>query len=299
MGRKLTKLDRKLERFVAWLDLHYVGPVLRFTAGLVVVLTPFAKEYSDTRRTGWLADLLHAIDNPVWLIPFGLAVLVLIPLQHYAGGAPRIRLLRRLGRVHGSFAGSLFSFGEKIEAAKQRKLEDAQCDALCAALLHRIRDFTAIGLNAESSPRLRATLAVPYSTTGGSIDALRVWCYDETHEDRGFTIIPLVLDGKVAPGSPAAYHDGGMQIIADIRKVPGPASARARPYISVLSIPLSAKGVDGKPLAVVSVDADEPDFFDSEQVMERVYPLVTPVVNALGLVLLSRRKKGHAYEFPR
>ncbi len=51
--------------------------------------------------------------------------------------------------------------------------------------------------------------------------------------------------------------------------------------------------------AVVSVDADEPDFFDSEQVMERVYPLVTPVVNALGLVLLSRRKKGHAYEFPR
>ena len=102
----------------------------------------------------------------------------------------------------------------------------------------------------------------------------------------------------MAPGSPAAYHDGGMQIIADIRKVPGPASARARPYISVLSIPLPAKGLDGKPLAVVSVDADEPDFFDSEQVMERIYPLVTPVVNALGLVLLSRRKKGNAYEFP-
>jgi hypothetical protein len=46
------------------------------------------------------------------------------------------------------------------------------------------------------------------------------------------------------------------------------------------------------------MQTDEPDFFDSEQVMERIYPLVTPVVNALGLVLLSRRKKGNAYEFP-
>jgi hypothetical protein len=107
------------------------------------------------------------------------------------------------------------------------------------------------------------------------------------------------MDAKVAPGSPAAYLNGGMQIIADIRKVPGPASTQTRPYISVLSIPLPAKGSDGKPLAVVSVDADEIDFFNSEEVMERVYPLVAPVVNAIGLVLLSRRKKGNPYEFPR
>jgi hypothetical protein len=273
--------------------------MLRVLCAAAITLIPTAQAFSGTEKKGWLPEIVRGFDDPAWLAPFILGLVLLVPLQHYHEGAPTRRVLRALARVNGSFAGSLWSFGDKTDATQKRKLDDTQCEAMCAALLHRIRDFTAVALRVDST-RLRATLAVPYSTTGGTIDSLRVWCYDETHGDRGFTVIPVTMDGKVAPGAPAAYLTGAVQIIADILEVRGrPPTQRKLPYRSIVSIPLPARGPDGKPLAVVSIDADEPDFFDPSDVAEDVHPLVSPVVNAIGLVLLSRRKKGQPYEFPR
>lgn len=262
---------------------------------LAVLLIPAAQAYSVTTRQDWAGDLLRRFSNPAWILASATAFLLTIPLQHYHGGSPRRRLLADLARVNGSFAGSLLSFGHKFDATTKRKLDDSQCESLCAALLHRIRDLTAIALEAEKRPRLRATLAVPYSTTGAEVDSLRVWCYDETHVDRGFTIIPTVLNAAVAPGAPAAYFSRESQVISDVHKVPG---AGHRAYRSILSIPLPLNGLDGRPLAVVSIDASEPNFFDDSEVVQAIRPLVSPAVNAIGLVLLSRRTKG-PYVFPK
>lgn len=295
MGRSVARADRAAGRVVQWLDEHYLGPILRVTSALIITLLPAAQAYSGTTRSGWLADVVRRFSNPAWLILFFAALVTLVPLQHYHGGSVRRRLMLALARVNGSFAGSLLSFGHKFDATKHRKLDDAQCEALCAALLHRIRDLAAIALGVEATPRLRATLAVPYSTTGTEIDAMRVWCYDETHGDRGFTVIPMVLNGDIAPGAPAAYITKEFQVISDIRRVP---VAGPRPYRSILSLPLSVNGPDGKPLAVVSIDADEPNFFDDFDVAQEIRPLVSPAVTAIGLVLLSRRTKG-PYVFPK
>jgi hypothetical protein len=69
-----------------------------------------------------------------------------------------------------------------------------------------------------------------------------------------------------------------------------------RPYRSIVSIPLQAKGNEGKPIAVVSIDADEANFFDADGVLAKVRPLVSPALNTIGFVLSF--KGGEGYEFP-
>jgi hypothetical protein len=297
----LVALDRPIERAVAWLDEKHVGPVIRLAAAAVVVFIPVAQAYSGVDSPIWIARALASFGDPRWLIAFVVALVVLVPMQRYHRGSPVGRVIRDLAVINGSFAGSLFSLGEKLGSRKGRKLDDAECEALCAALLHRIRDYAALTVSRNTRSRIRATLAVPYARGDdpAQIDALRVWCYDEPHEDRGFSVIPLVIDGMMAPGAPAAYLQGGLQIIRDIAEVPGGAMRRAVPYRSVLSFPVAAKGLDGRPLAVVNIDADAAGFFDPKQAMEEIRPLVSPVVNAIGLVLSSRRKQGASYEFPR
>ena len=56
--------------------------------------------------------------------------------------------------------------------------------------------------------------------------------------------------------------------------------------------------VDGRPLAVISIDADAPNFFRLKRVLTDLRPLVSPVASAIGLVLASRADKGGAYGFP-
>lgn len=290
----IRRVDRALERSVIWLeDRRWTAP-LRFILWVVVFSIPAAQSFAlDAQDCGRLC----IFRDVRWLLLFFGAGILLLPLRHYRGGGPMRALMGELARVNGSFAGSLWSLGQKRQAA-QGKLSDGECEALCAALLHRIRDYAAVALEVKERPRLRATLAVPYSTPGSSkIDALRVWCYDETHDDRGYSVLLLRLEGSILPGAPAAYLSHEPQIIMDIAKVPGPAAQRALPYHAVLSIPLQACGPDGKPLAVVNIDADEPGFFRLEDVVLKVRPLVAPAVNAIGLVLQSRKKKG-PYGFP-
>ncbi|HEV3050858.1 MAG TPA: hypothetical protein VGX50_11135 [Longimicrobium sp.] len=298
MSTAVAKADRALERGVAVLDRWHIAPALRGLCAVSIAVIPAAQAYAEATGPRWLVPILQHFGSPVWLIPLFVSLALLVPLTHYRQGGLRKRLLRQLAYINGSFAGSLLSFNEKINAINKRNLDENQCEALCASLLHRIRDYTAFALDAGPECRLRANLAVPYSATGADTDSLRVWCYDEPHSDRGWTVVPLEMNGKVAPGSPAAYCTGAVQIIDDITLVPGPASARVLPYRSVLSIPLDAKGADGKPLAVINIDADEPRFFDAQRVSDEVRPLVSPVITAIGLVL-SSRKKGHPYGFPR
>ena len=282
----LRRLDRRTEQVVAWLDARYLGSVLRIVFGLVIAGLPTAQSF-DLITSKW------------WLLPFFGCAILLIPLHHYHNGSPLTRVTRQLAEVNGAFAGTIELLRQKLSGPKTRKLDNSQCELLCVALLHRIRDYTAIALNVTDKPKLRATLSVPVATGSGSIDALRVWCYDRPPERHGYTTLPLRHAGEVVPGSPAAYESGDMQIIVDLHALPALHSAaeRKRPYRSIVSIPVPARGADGRPLAVVNLDADEPDFFQPEAVLRSVRPFIAPAVNAIGLVLLLR--KGGDYVFPR
>lgn len=270
-----------------WLDAHRLGPVLRLLCGLVVVGLPTAQSF-------------HLVASRLWLAPFFACAVLLIPLQHYQNGSPMTRVTRRLAAVNGAFAGTLDLLRQKLGTARSRKLDNTQCELLCTALLHRIRDYAAVALNVGDRPKLRATLSVPVSTgAAGGIDALRVWCYDQPPEQHGFTTLPLQPRGATLVGSPAAYESGRMQIIVDLHALHllDTEGERRRPYRSIVSIPVPARGPNGKPVAIVNLDADEPDFFQPETVVTRVLPFITPVVNAIGLVLSLRKEVD--YEFPR
>jgi hypothetical protein len=281
VSRAMAWLDRRLERLVYRLHAWHVARPLRWVSGAAIFLIPIGADF-------------EGIDDFRWVWGVATAGLVYSVLRAYEGGAPFTRFMLRVGRINGSFAGSLDAFGQKLQSGKQFRINDSQCEHLCAALLHRIKDFTALAYGVGDTPRLRATLAVP---VGNPVDALRIWCYDETHQDRGHTRLPLEVNGVLAPGAPAAYYSGQLQVISDVGEVPGPATARALPYRSILSIPVAAVGPDGRPLAVVNIDADVENFFEIQDVVIRVMPLVSPVVNMIGLVLLSRRQ-GAPYVFP-
>jgi hypothetical protein len=272
---------------VGWLDSHRLGPVLRLLCGLVVAGLPTAQSF-------------QLIASRWWLVLFFAAAILLVPLQHYHHGAPLTRVTRRLAEVNGAFAGTIDLLRQKLSTARSRKLDNTQCELLCMALLHRIRDYTAVALTVADRPKLRATLSVPVATgPAGAVDALRVWCYDQPPEQHGFTMLPLRPRGAALVGSPAAYESGRMQIIVDLHALHwlDTEGERRRPYRSIVSIPVPARGANGKPIAVVNLDADEPDFFQPEAVVTRVLPFVTPVVNAIGLVLSLRKEVD--YEFPR
>lgn len=295
MPRSWVRLDRRLELLVRRLDRWYIGHGLRIVATLMVIGIPVAKEFA----AGATWKPLTLFESAWWLLAFFLGVVVLLPLQRYYRGTTTTRLLQDQARINGSFAGLLDDLGRRLARRGAKTLTEVECERFVSGLLHRIRDYTAVALTVDRRPRLRATLAVPHpSRRDGDCDALRVWSYDEPHEDRSYTIIPMAMNGGIAPGAPLAYRSGAAQIIDDIVCVPGQVTTRAFPYRSILSIPVSARSADGRPLAVVSVDADEPNFFRDADVVERVLPLVSPAVNTVGIVLQLRRNKGEPYAFP-
>lgn len=294
-----TRVSLTTERIVAWLDRYYLGHLLRGLSAFAIAWIPTAQEFSGRRGPEWLMTIVEPFADPRWLIVFFGAILLLTVLTQYRPGSPVRRLMRSLGSINGSFAGTLESLGSKLETSPRRKLDDNQCENLCTALLHRIRDYTAVALGATDSPRLRATLAVPVFDEEAKVQCLRVWCYDEPHEVRGYTRIPMEIGGKLAPGAPTSYIERVATIVDDIREIPGPPSNANRTYRSILCFPVPARDGNGYPLAVVSIDADEAEFFSAQRVASDVRPLISPVLSAIGLVLLSRKKKGQPYGFPR
>lgn len=228
-------------------------------------------------ESGWWAGLL-----------IGLLVFERF-LTRFRRGSALYQLLGKFRRVNTSFAGNLDDVLQAILRSRPEGLSEEASRRLCVGLLHRLRHFSELALSGEEP--LRATLAVPVEDEHSSVVGLRVWCYDEPYHDRRWTLLPIGLEG-----APAAFRTGDVKIIRDVRDVAGIGRPEHRPYKSVVSIPVRAGGASGARLAVVSLDAREPGFFRDEDVVEKLVPMIQPVVNTLAVVL-ALRKPGAAYEF--
>lgn len=88
-------------------------------------------------------------------------------------------------------------------------------------------------------------------------------------------------------GAPKAYLTRSIQIIPDVRTIRG--------IESVVSIPVGS-GPDGKALAVLNLDARQEDFFQLDDVVTKLIPMIQPSVSTLALVIALRRK-GEPYGF--
>ena len=232
----------------------------------------------------WIAGLRWGLGAVALL----LAELFLIRFRR---GAALRALLAKFATASGEYAGQLDTVVVRLSRNPDRHFSEAACKALCVGLLSRLRDFAEIAFDVTGDVHLRATLAVPVLDEHTSPIAVRVWCYDRPYQERRWTVLPLGL-----AGAPTSFESGTIEIIRDIRRVAGVKDADQRPYRSVGSIPVKAGGPEGATLAVVSLDARAPDFFQRENVEQRLVPLAQSVVNTIALVL-SLRRSGEPYEF--
>ena len=242
----------------------------------VVAILGVLQAFGATKGIGWAALVI---------------VLLVVErvLARFRRGSALFQLLRRISRLNMSFAGSLDSVLAHLLRTPATRLGEDVSKALCVGLLARLRHYGELALNADTP--LRATLAVPLRDSRGTVTALRVWCYDEPYHDRRWTTLEIGLEG-----APAAYRKGSVQVIPDIRTVRGVENADQRPYRSVASIPVQAGGPCGSALAVVSLDAPEPEFFRERDIEQKLVPMIQPVVNTLAVVL-ALRQLGVPYEF--
>jgi hypothetical protein len=267
---------------VRWMYFRPVGSILVAAIIVSVAVIPLAHEYGLLESRKWLWG---------WLGLFAFDYV----RRTVARGRARDRENAEVTRVHGSVAGSIDSLTQKMLSSPDQRLSQEEGKNLAAGLLHRIKDYAGCILPKLENGGLRVTLTVPWND--GDRDCLRVWCYDQTYPDRRWTTLPLPDRADEAlPGSPAAFVSRRMQIIDDVSKIQGPHGFRGQNFRSVLSLPIFAAGLEGACLGVVNIDATKPKYFTRDLIEQKVYPLVAPSLNLLGLVLLLKRE-GSDYAF--
>lgn len=219
---------------------------------------------------------------PAWLLWawVGLVVAQVVANVHERGAVLQA-FGRRLAVINGSLYGDIDTITTALVRAPNRRLSEQQAHGVCVGLLQRIRQFAALTLAPIGDVRLRTTLAVPLFDENDLPVAIRVWCYDEPYDDRRWSIIPLGL-----PGGPTAFAECRMEIVDDLPAISGIGELANRNFRSILSIPVTVGGIAGTPLAVMSIDASAPKYFTPERV-DRLFPLVRPVVASLALVLVN------------
>ena len=237
------------------------------------------------------AQAFGFIGGPWWGLGWIAAYVVEQIYSRFRRGSATRAVLTRLARVNGSFAGNIDTATQKLLRGPETRLSEEACKNLAIGLLHRIRHYTEVALDVDQGTRLRATLAVPVLNDINVVVALRVWCYDEPYDDRRWTTLPINVSG-----APEAFRKGVVAVIPDLRALPEVSPSDPRAYRSVLCIPVRMGGPNGKSLAVVSIDAGPAGFFSTEDVVEKVIPLVQAAVNLIALVL-ALRHPGAAHEF--
>lgn len=278
----LGTATRGTTRLGRWLYRQAVGDVFMVATTIALASIPLLHSYH-----------VPVLDKIIWVWIWFFLFLIKTLRDLYTKGKITQVGESHVLEVHSAVAGSVESIAGKLTSSTDKSLGEEQTKALCAGLLHRIKDYVRYALKAKDEVRLRVTLAVPWRAPSetGPLN-LRVWCYDQTYEDRRWTTLALPTGSETPlPGSPSAYVTGRTQIISDVHEIVTPHSFRDRRFRSVLSVPVHMEGPGGLPIAVVNIDATVPDFFQAKRVEEVVLPLIAPAVTLLGLVLTLRRKE--------
>ena len=241
--------------------------------------------------TGYPIAVASDFVTQTWLLVVGFLIWVVIWAFHYSLGAYRNAATANnfasgIEDVNSSFAGCIEDIAYVLSGGGT--LTEEQCKQKCVALLHRIKD--ALDVITETAPgvTVRATLAVPSFKDDRSLEHLRVWCYDETYANRRWSILEPDW-----PGAPKAFQTNKVQAVEDLPNsdmVMGSSNTDIveRQFRSVVSVPVARSRSTGKPIAVVNLDATEPDYFDIESFIQQVIPVVLPIVHMIGLAILAK-----------
>lgn len=237
------------------------------------------------------ALVLGFLPGAKWLVAWLLAFVLHELYAHWLRGAFVERSRNKLQEVNLKLASYLDSFSAKYRQSDDNRFSEAESRSLAVILLQRIHEYAKIASEIHDCGS-RTTLAVPVND--GS--ALRVWCYDDTYDDRRWTELPMLTGGLNTPGAPSAFLTGKYQIIGDMHKL-DIIGAKDRTYRTVVSIPLKAGGANGKCVGVLNIDATLPNIFTEEDVEQRLIPLLRVSQNLVTLVLLMRRPNAkYAFE---
>lgn len=214
-----------------------------------------------------------------------------------------IRQRSALANANDRFAGAIRQVAVRLNNSIH-VLSDDQAHLLCTTLLLCVREAAEaiIGNDRANDARMRATLAVPIEhNTDGMVSALRIWCYDFTYENRGWTRLPIDW-----PGAPRLFKgicDGTSRqpfiivndINAELEEAGVEIHQRNRIQKSIFCMVVPSVADPSQPLGVVNIDATPAAFFDVTS-MQGIYDQINPMLRMLSFVLWSR-KPGATYEF--
>lgn len=159
----------------------------------------------------------------------------------------------------------------------------ATADRIHAALLQGIVDVARVRSGVDPDVRLHASLLVPVVRRVGRrhVPHLQVIATSRLVEGRGWTSYRLDAKGPVQD----TYRDGGVRVTADTAPGTDGALLAGQSYRSVLTLPVALKCMEGRRIAVVSVDASVPGMFTDALLQRGFEQAVSPYIKLIALSL--------------
>ena len=267
-------IKRSARRCVEWIRgavALTLGRAFSWLVTAVVAVFPLVREY------------YKPLEDQKWLFGWLGLFVVQAAAESIRKGSADVRVQEKLGAISDALGGTIERFQTALFGNAKRQLDETKAKEVMSRVLQRIREIAEIGFDIPESCRVRVTVARPeIDKLTKQVTALKVWCYDDDHTDAQYSRIPMGL-----PGAPAAYETRAMQIIEDVHTIAG---YEDRKFRGVLSIPVHAAGLEGNPVAVVSIDVSATDFF-RDPPAGRVVRLMSPALHMVAFVLGSIKEK--------
>jgi hypothetical protein len=156
-------------------------------------------------------------------------------------------------------------------------------DHIQAMLLQGIIQIACEVVGADAALKLHASLLVPETRREGKrqVRYLKTTCMNRLAQRRGWASFKVDAKGPAQD----TYRDGRSRVVPDTAAEGVRDIFTGRSFRSIVTLPVALQCVEGKRLAIVSVDASEPGIFTDAFVRERLEQAAGPYLKLIALSL--------------
>lgn len=256
--------------------------VASFVVPIGIVVWPVLIELGKARETIFLPNGRQLAAIWVWV-----GFYVVNDLVRRVFGGRRVGQYRdHEARRADVLAGNVDEVGGLFAGRKMRHADSPSPERITAGLLQGVADVAASYI-ARPGAVVQAALIVPRERAGKwgrVVEYLKVRGYNQLAASRAFSEIELTTKDSPAV---IAYESGRRHVAPDTTAEPYRNVFRHRPYKSVTALPVSLRCVEGKPLAIVTIDVNEANALTDELLDSGLERAIQPYLKLIGLIQLA------------